>query len=156
MQQFQYNYLMTNVQWQSLRDDFQTVGEGLLKRQNQGEVAIFATVGADGKPALSPVCPIFSQPGIYVLLSRNTPKLRHLESDQRYSMHAQVGADDLEFQISGRCRFVVGAEERSAVFNNIQYASVDREDVLVELLIERALYVTWQDGHPTKQRWHST
>ncbi len=140
--------------WSAVPEDIRAVGESLLKRENQGEVALLGTINGRGDPALSPVCPIFADDAIFVLISKDTPKHQHLLANPRYALHAQVGADDLEFQISGDCRFIEDTGERGAVIDAIPFPDFDPSDPIVELLIEHALTVTWMDGR-NKNTWKS-
>ena len=117
------------------------VGRRLLYRPDRGEVAVLATVDRRGAPRVAPVCPVFTDTGLYVLASTGTPKVGHLRRDPRYALHAQVGADDLEFQIAGRARLVVSAAERADVLDAVPFDSFDPEDPIFELLIGSALAV---------------
>ena len=89
--------------------------------------------------------PIFCGEGIYLSAGSHTPKVRHLESNGRYALHALVGADDLEFQIAGTVRRVESSVEHDAVVSAISFPSYDASDPIYELLIERALSVTWPE-----------
>ena len=60
-------------------------------------------------------------------------------------MHALVGADDLEFQISGNARYVESDDEHKIVVSAIPFPSYDADDPIYELLIDRALVVTWPE-----------
>ena len=122
------------------------VGRELLYRPDCGEVGILATVDAAGSPRVAPVCPIFSDAGIYLSVRAHTPKCRHLKGDGRYALHALVGGDDLEFQISGRVRLVGDADERRRVIAAIPFPSFGVDDPIFELEIERALVVSWPEG----------
>ncbi len=130
------------------------VGRRLLHHPEHGEVAILATTARGDAPRVAPVCPVFTDQGMYVLASAATPKVAQLRRDPRYALHAQVGADDLEFQVSGRVRVVDSTAERSEVLAAVPFESFDREDPIFELLIGRALTVTWPSpGQPVKLRW---
>ena len=89
--------------------------------------------------------PIFCEEGIYLSVGSHTPKVRHLESNRRYALHAIVGADDLEFQIAGTARRVDSGAEHDAVVSAIPFPSYDASDPIYELLIQRALSVTWSE-----------
>ena len=133
------------------------IGRGLLWRADQGIAAILATESPSG-PHVAPVCPIFAatsgQADLYLLVGADTPKHRHLRGSGRYALHAPVGADDLEFQIGGCAELVELAEMRAAVLGAIPFPSFDPADPIYELLIERALGVSWaQPGVPRKQVW---
>ena len=134
--------------------DIAAIGKGLLYHADRGEVGILATVDSAGRPRVAPVAPIFCAAGLYLSVGAHTPKFAHLEHDQRYALHALVGADDLEFQIGGVVRRVEAADERDAVVAAIPFPSYDANDPIYELLIERALSVTWpQPGTSEKKTW---
>ena len=130
------------------------VGKSLLFTSGQGEVAILATADRSGAPHVAPVCPIFSGNGIYLSIATSTPKLSHLRTNPAFALHAQVGADDLEFQVRGRAREVTNDDERRALQRDIQFPNYDADHPIVELLITHALCVTWPDpGNSVKEHW---
>ena len=113
------------VRWSEFAADapaLAEVGRQLLWRPDQGIAAILATESSAG-PGVAPVCPIFALDGVYLLVGPATPKHRQLRRSGRYALHAPVGADDLEFQISGRARLVQSAETRNAVLAAIPFPS---------------------------------
>ncbi|MDA1075777.1 MAG: pyridoxamine 5'-phosphate oxidase family protein [Proteobacteria bacterium] len=63
-----------------------------LYHPEQGEVGLLATVNAEGLPSIAPVCPIFADDGVYLLVAAASPKRRHLDQHGAYALHAQVGA----------------------------------------------------------------
>ena len=147
------------IRWcelKKLEPGIAAVGEKLLYREENGEVAILGTVDKHGRPAMAPVCPIFCADGIYVLIVRTSPKYWHIKNGSRFVIHAMVGADDLEFQVSGAFREVVDEEERQNVLNAIPFPSFDPTDPIVELLFERALATEWQNESPHKLTWKLT
>ena len=134
------------LRWKSFAEAAPAIAEAgrrLLYRPDQGEVALLATVDGRGNPRIAPVCPIFTPEGIYLSVSARTPKREHLQSHGGYAMHAQVGADDEEFQIGGRARQVTDAGELERVREAIPFPSYGPDDPIFELLIGRALVVTW-------------
>lgn len=137
--------------------DIARAGIELLYHPGRGEVAILATVDPLGRPRVAPVSPIFCDAGLYLSLGAHTPKYRHLRRDPHYALHAMVGADDLEFQISGLVRWVESVSERNAVVAAIPFPSFDASDPIVELLIDRALMVTWpqRTARGVKTAWQA-
>ena len=134
--------------------DIAAVGRRLLYDPDRGEVAILATVDRRGAPRVAPVCPVFAGAGLYVLASAGTPKVPQLQRDPRYALHAQVGADDLEFQITGRARLLTSAAERAEVLNAVPFDSFDPEDPIFELLIGSGIVVRWPaPDSPERLRW---
>jgi hypothetical protein len=103
-------------------------------------------VDESGRACASPVCPIFAGEGIYLLVVKTTPKNSHLRENNSYTLHAQVGADDLEFQISGVAREVIRETEREMVIKSIPFSSFNDSDPIFELLISHALTVSWSES----------
>ena len=131
-------------------------GKSLLYHPDRGEVGLLATVDTSGSPRVAPVCPIFTTQGIYLLVGAATPKRRHLDLDGRYALHAQVGADDREFQIRGTCRRVEASDEIEQVLAAITFESFAADDPIFELLIDRALWVSWDSGQgAVKRSWRA-
>lgn len=128
------------------------VGRQLLHRPDRGEVGILATLDDRGRPRLAPVCPIFIGEGIYLSVGAHTPKFGDLQRNPAYALHAQVGADDLEFQIRGDARQVEDRAERANVIAAIPFPSYNPSDPIFELLIRRALVVTWTEGATGRQK----
>lgn len=134
--------------------DIAAMGRRLLYRPDRGEVAILATVDRRGAPRVAPVCPVFAGTGLYVLASAGTPKIPQLQRDPRFALHAQVDADDLEFQIAGRVRLLDSATERAKVLDAVPFDSFDPDDPIFELLIGSALAVSWPaPDSPARLRW---
>ncbi len=133
------------------------IGASLLLHPDRGEVAILAMANADHRPCVAPVSPIACNSGLYLSVGSHTPKVHHLLGNGYYALHAMVGADDLEFQISGSVRNVVSQSERDEVVAAIPFPSFDRNDPIFELLIERALVVTWPERTTKglKQSWRA-
>ena len=132
------------------------IGRQLLHNPNQGEVGLLATVTPTGLARIAPVCPIFSSPGIYLLVGRHTPKLKDLNANGHYALHAMVGADDLEFQVSGPALAIVDVETRRRVLADVPFPDCDPEDPIFELHITQAIAVTWPEpGRSSKSVWRS-
>lgn len=133
------------------------IGEKLLHNPNSGEVAILATIDTQGRPRVAPFCPIFTEQGMYLLAGARTPKARHLTNRGDYALHALLGADDLEFQTSGTVRPVRANNERAQVIAAVPFPSFEANDPIFELLIDRALTVTWpSSGKKNKKVWSFT
>ena len=144
-------------QFEALAPEISAAGKRLLYAPDapeQGEVGLLATVDAGGTPRIAPVCPIFCTPGIYLLVARKTPKCAHLASNGMYALHALIGASDEEFQISGTVRAVTSIEERAVVIEAIPFPAYDPNDPIFELLIDRALNVSWPTpGKSVRRAW---
>jgi general stress protein 26 len=75
------------MSWKALAEaapDLATFGAERLHDQ----VAYLATVKADGAPRLHPVRPVVTSGRLFVFTERDSPKIRDLERDARYALHA--------------------------------------------------------------------
>ena len=86
-----------------------------------------STVARDGRPRIAPVSPIFTPDNLYISVGQNTPKRFDLINDGRYVLHANLGADGQEFQVSGRATLVTDAAERDLAHAAITF-QFKRED----------------------------
>jgi hypothetical protein len=134
-------------------------GRRLLVGADGIAIAFLATAGPDG-PRLSPVCPVFSGDGLFLIASAQTPKARDLRERGGYALHAFLGANDEEFQIAGRARELTTAAERERVHRDVRFAAFERGDPIFAFAIERALWVHWErPGEPgtraIRRRWRA-
>lgn len=121
--------------------------------------AFLATVRSDGSPRLHPVCPVLSDSHLYILVLPRSPKRWDLLRDGRYSLQAfpQARPDSDEFYLSGSVHLVNDSEKKSVVLTDAKHhASAD--EILFELLIERAMRTTWKgfgtpDYHSNHTIW---
>jgi len=150
---------MTELRWADFArqaEEIAALGVQLLHNPHQGEVAILATVDRYNRPAVAPFCPIFSGDGLYLLAGASTPKVRHLQHNPAYALHALVGSEDIEFQIAGNARLVENETEREAVLAAVPFPSFDPSDPVFELLVRHALAASWPTpGQQQKQVWPS-
>ena len=120
------------------------VGSNQLFQYGVG-LAFLATVRSDGSPRLHPLCPVLSDSHLYILVLPNSPKRWDLQRDGRYSLQAfaQARPDSDEFYLTGIAQLVDDVEKKSAVLADAKHhASAD--EILFELLIERAMRTTWE------------
>jgi hypothetical protein len=108
-------------------------------------LAFLATVRSDGSPRLHPVCPVLSGSHLYILVLPHSPKRWDLQRDGRYSLQAfpQDRPDSDEFYLSGSTHLVNDSEKKSAVLADAKHHA-SAEEILFELLIERAMRTTWE------------
>ena len=120
------------------------VGEGLLFQYGVG-LAFLATIRKDGAPRLHPVCPVLSNEGLYVLVMPTSPKKWDLLRDGRYSLQSfpQARPDSDEFYLSGKARVIEDSAIFEAVFNDAKHHA-SKDEILFELLIERAMHTKWE------------
>jgi hypothetical protein len=116
-----------------------------------------STVARDGRPRIAPVSPIFTQDNLYLCVVAATPKRYDLVNDGRYVLHANLGAEDEEFQVSGRATVVTDVVERDLVHAAITF-QFERTDPVFSLQVDRCFRGYWvtpgQPGtYPVKARW---
>lgn len=144
------------ITWKEFAEASPTLAEAGSNQLFQYGVglAFLATVRSDGSPRLHPVCPVLSDSHLYVLVRPNSPKRWDLERDGRFALQAypQDRPDSNEFYLSGIAHLVNDAEKKGAVLTDAQH-HVSADEILFELLIERAMLTTWE-GFGTSQ-YHS-
>jgi Pyridoxamine 5'-phosphate oxidase len=120
-------------------------------------VAYLATLRADGAPRVHPVSPFIGAGGLYLYMEPTSPKAADLGRDARYGMHCGVENDSGgggELYVTGEAREIVDAPTRELAFaaaRSAGYRPAERH-VLFELLLERVLATTYDDG-PRRERW---
>jgi hypothetical protein len=133
-------------------------GKSLLYRTGDGD-ALLVTVRGDEPPQAHPISLRIVGEGIYAFILPS-PKLRDLEQDGRYALHAHFdpNAPD-EFQIRGRARRL-GETERAELARDWSWTVGDAPGF--EFLIEEALlgergadewpprYTTWKAPEKTR------
>jgi hypothetical protein len=132
-------------------------GERLLHQFGIG-LAFIATTRKDGGPRLHPCCPLLADGHLYVFVTGPSPKRFDLERDGRYALHSfpPAGNDD-EFYCTGRVRAIEDDAQRAAIAQRAKH-NVRDDEVLFELLLERALFTTWinprqPDTRPVYSKW---
>jgi hypothetical protein len=137
---------------------FAAAGRRLLVGEDGVAIGFLATSSASGTPRLAPVCPIFCGDQLYLSAGARTPKVRDLRANGAFTLHAFLGQNDEEFQISGSSTEVIDPPERSAVHAAIPFAAFKKDDPVFRLAIERALWVYWErvgepDTRAVRRRW---
>jgi hypothetical protein len=107
-------------------------------------IAFLGTVSARGAPRLAPVCPIFCGDELYFSIGAHTPKADDLRMRHRYVLHAFLGQNDEEFQISGEGIEVRKGTERATVHRAIPFKAFKTSDPIFRLTIDRAVWVYWE------------
>jgi len=139
-------------------------GRGLFFQYGPG-AGFLATVGADGCPRIHPVSPVVHEGGLYTFILPGSPRLRDLERDGRFALHAP-GPDDVddEFYVTGRAHRVEDSSLAERLFVARRASgvvpSLDAASPLFELSLERALLATYTsrgqpDSWPPRyDKWH--
>ena len=138
--------------------DLASAGRRLLVGPDGVAIGFLATVGSSSKPHISPVCPVFCGHHLYLVAGARTPKLRDLRASDAFSLHAFLGEEDEEFQVSGFSAEVFDPGERAAVHEAIPFGAFKKDDPIFRLIIERALWVYWEragkpDTKAIRRRW---
>jgi hypothetical protein len=123
-------------------------------------IGFLATVSARGGPRLAPVCPIFCGDELYVSTASRSPKVEDLRRRRQYALHAFLGENDEEFQMSGRAIEVTEDAERAAVHAAIPFRSFSAADPLFRLAIDRVVWVYWErvgepDTYAMRRSWRA-
>ncbi|PWU21157.1 MAG: pyridoxamine 5'-phosphate oxidase [Candidatus Rokuibacteriota bacterium] len=120
------------------------VGHSLLSQFGVG-LAFLATVRRDGAPRLHPVCPVFSDNRLFVLITPESPKRFDLLRDGRYALQTfpqpKPGSD--EFYITGKAVEVEDPAMRAAVLRDAKHMANDQETTF-ELLVDRVMHTQWE------------
>jgi hypothetical protein len=148
------------TEFERVAPDFASTGRRLLVGADGVAIAFLATVSPPGTPHLAPVCPIFCGGHLYLSAGTRTPKVRDLRAGSPFTLHAFLGENDEEFQVSGSASEVIDPAERTAVHETIPFAAFQKDDPIFRLSIERALWVYWESvGQPgtkaIRKRWPS-
>ena len=147
------------MSWQALADaapELAAFGAGRLHDQ----VAYLATLKADGSPRLHPVRPVVAAGRLFVFMEATSPKVRDLERDTRFALHATATSDqpwDLrEFGVEGTARRV---DDRNAGPSPSpgRHSRATSRFLLYELSVGSAFSTSYgADGNPQRQRWRAT
>jgi len=141
--------------------DFSVAGRRLLVGPDGVAIAFLGTVSARGAPRLAPVCPIFCGDDLYLCVGAHTPKVDDLRARHLYALHAFLGANDEEFQISGQAIEVTENAERGIVHQAIPFKAFRTSDPIFRLGIDRALWVYWErvgepDTRAVRKVWNAS
>lgn len=122
-------------------------------------IGFLATVSPEGEPHLAPVCPIFTDKGIYLSAASATPKIRDLRTNRHFALHAFLDESDEEIQLRGLASEIIDESARAAVHAAIKFGAFDRDHPIFSFDIAGAVWVYWENaGQPDtraiRQIWH--
>lgn len=148
---------MEPVRWSPFEQaapELASAGRRLIEEHH---VAFLATLRRTGAPRLHPVSPVFAAGGVYLAIPPHSPKQHDLRRDERYALHALLGADDEEFVINGIAKLDATEQTRALVRQAAGHVIRDH-DLLFELLIERCHWGMWENvgqpnTRPIYRRW---
>lgn len=117
-----------------------------LITQFQVGLAFLATVRNDGAPRLHPVCPVFSEGHLFVLIVPASPKCHDLLRDGRYALQSfpQPKAGSEELYVTGKASVVDDPGRRAAVLRDARHMAHESETTF-ELWIDRVMHTTWEN-----------
>jgi hypothetical protein len=128
--------LVTWGEFAAAAPDIAAKGEALLYRTGHGE-ALLVTVRGDDSPQAHPISVGVINGGLYAFILRS-PKLRDLEQDGRYALHAHFDPTvPHEFLIRGRVRPV---DDRTRAILAADWDWNVGNAPVFEFLVEDALY----------------
>ncbi len=147
---------MTAVDWATFERSAPELAEA-GRRRLHGRVAYLGTIRKDGSPRVHPVTPLVAADAVYIFMEPISPKGKDLQRDARFTLHAGVednNGGQGEFALSGEARLVIDSAERQRVVAASSYAPAERY-ILFALSPSQALYTTYGDAGPLRQRWSS-
>ena len=125
-----------------------------------GDVSIgfLATIG--DSLHLAPVCPIFSDAGVYLSVGASTPKRPTWNATDAMCCTRFSAANDEEFRIGGRAAYVADEAERTRVHAAIRFGAFDRTDPVFVLDIEESMWGYWENAgrpgtRPIRRVWRN-
>jgi nitroimidazol reductase NimA-like FMN-containing flavoprotein (pyridoxamine 5'-phosphate oxidase superfamily) len=149
------------ISWKAFSRSFPELaskGEELINQFGVG-LSFLATVRKDGAPRLHPVCPVFSDERLYVLVLPSSPKRWDLKRDGRYAMQSfpEAKPDSDEFYLSGKAREIKDTNVRAAVLADAKHHASE-DEYLFELLLDRVMHTQWEgfgteDYRPIQIKW---
>lgn len=148
------------MSWRKLEEeapDLAKSGKRLLQGDGTVAIGFIATCSSD-KPHIAPVCPIFCNSDVYICATEKSPKTKDLRKNEKYTLHAFLGKNDEEFQMSGAAFELTDENEKAKVHNAIPFASFDKSDPIFHLKVERVLWAYWErvgqpDTQAVRKRW---
>jgi hypothetical protein len=130
-------------------------GRGRALLAEEHGYGFLATVAADGSPRVHPVAPILSERGLFVAVTRRSPKFADLRRDPRVALHATVRPPlDEEFVVRGIAREVEGDDARAdAVSGASGGAELSDGMALFEIDLTEVGWAEWSGGRPRRRSW---
>lgn len=152
--------------WQEFSfDDPELAAAGLTLLFQSGPpvgLAFLATLRKDGAPRLHPISLVYSKDHLYFLTPPTSPKCSDLKRDGRYALQAfppPDNDDNEEFYLAGHAEMIPDPEMRQALIADTKI-KVEEDEVLFELLLDRAMYTRLAgrgtpEERPIHKKWCS-
>lgn len=148
------------LNWAEFAKAAPEIAEAGLALTDPNEVALLATVSAEGRPRIHPFVLKFVEGRAVAFILRTSPKKRDLDERGFYTVHAQPGPEDEEFMISGKAICIhEEADFRTRALKAMGFVTeADEGEILYEFLIDRALWTRWldfgtPDHRPDRKIW---
>lgn len=125
------------------------------KSRIDGKVSYLATIKENGWPRVYPVTPIVGEGACFIFAEPDSPKVRDLCANGRYSLHCGMtdsSGSSGEFKITGTASMVTDAGIRAAVEAGCSFRP-SAKYVLFELQLAEAVATAWRGGRPDRKRW---
>lgn len=150
------------LDWADFAKAAPDIAEAGLRLTDPNEVALLATISAEGRPRIHPFVLKFVEGRAVAFILKTSPKKRDLDEREFYTIHAQPGPEDEEFMITGKARCI----DEETDFRPIALKAMgfvtdnDTGETLYEFLIDKALWTRWldfgtPDHRPERKVWKS-
>jgi hypothetical protein len=129
-------------------------GKLLFRSREHVGFAYIATLRKDGAPRLHPISVILSKGHLYVVIPSTSPKCTDLTRDGRFAMQAfppSLNEEPAEFYLAG-CAERIQYPAICEALTEDTGVSVEENEVLFELLLERAMYTKAMKQDTTAER----
>lgn len=151
------------LSWSDFAQDAPNIAEAGVRLTDSREVALLATVSAKGRPRIHPFVLKFVEGRAVAFILKTSPKKRDLDERKFYTIHAQPGAEDEEFMITGKARCIDHETDFRPVALKAMGFVTDNDagETLYEFLIDKALWTRWldfgtPDHRPEREVWKSS
>ena len=136
---------MPMLNWSDFAAAAPDIAAAGLRLIDLNEVALLATVSAEGRPRLHPFVPKIVDGRAVAFILKTSPKKRDLDDREFYTIHAQPGPQDEEFMISGKAVCIhEEAAFRTAALKAMGFVTeADEGEILYEFLIDHSLWTKW-------------
>lgn len=150
------------LNWADFTQAAPDIAEAGLRLTKPNEVALLATVSAQGRPRIHPFVLKFVEGRAVAFILKTSPKKCDLDKREFYTIHAQPGPQDEEFMMTGKARCI----DEETDFRPIALAAMgfvtdnDTGESLYEFLIDKALWTRWldfgtPDHRPERKVWRA-
>lgn len=135
------------ISWKEFEKAAPEIAAAGLRLTNPNEVALLATVSAEGRPRIHPFVPKVVEGRLVAFILGGSPKKKDLDRTGYYTIHAQPGAEDEEFMVAGKARCIdEGKAFRGVAGQAMGFVTTLRDnEILYEFLIDRGLHTRWLD-----------